>query len=354
MKKIWIMLITILVMCGIASAQDLILEKNPEEIVIFAGDSSFYQKETWMVELQAGENIYSWGKPFSLRDEDVFIQVEGGQLVSTINDSSHQNTLITIVADEQVQGKIFFTFPLSSLSLNYLYQYFWEPGKDTPVGLLLVDIMNQSQESIRNTLFVISGKGFILDLESYETKRLVVDEFQVVKAEKISRYNPRRYYDSDVHFFWDLLLPHHVLFPAKGEYFEKSASGVVFMGENYLSGVSPKLEMEVGKSNDITVKEKIEKQEKLNQVYNKKGQEVLYDTLEKKIYTVANRSAEKKKIEIYVPLQPGYELVAHSHPLDRIESDQISFSLEIEPQQEIEVALELAGKNLTSGFVFRN
>jgi hypothetical protein len=235
-----------------------------------------------------------------------------------------------------------------------LYQYFWEPEKNVPRGTLLVDITNESQEPIPESHFIVSGKEFIFDLKPYETKRLVVDEIDVIQGEKISRYNPPYYGDSDVHFLWSLLIPQSLLFPAKAECFEGSASGVVFLGESYTSGDSPKLEMEIGKSNDITVEEKIEKQEKLNQVYNQEGKEVLYDTQEKKAYKVANRSPEKKSIEVFVPLQGSYELIAHSIPLSRVESNQVSFVLELEPQQEIEVTLEVAGKNLTSDFVFRD
>ena len=54
------------------------------------------------------------------------------------------------------------------------------------------------------------------------------------------------------------------------------------MGESYTLGESSELEIKVGKSNDITIEEKIEKQDKLNQVYNREGKEVLYDTQEKK------------------------------------------------------------------------
>ena len=55
------------------------------------------------------------------------------------------------------------------------------------------------------------------------------------------------------------------------------------MGESYTLGESSELEIKVGKSNDITIEEKIEKQDKLNQVYNREGKEVLYDTQEKKV-----------------------------------------------------------------------
>lgn len=354
MKKVLLVLIIILFISGSALAQDLIVEKNPEEIFIFAGDSSFYQKETWVVELQPGENIYSWEKPFSVQEEEVFIQVEGGELVSLISDSSNESTKIIIVAEEQTKGKIYLIFPLLYLDLNYLYQYFWEPDKNVPAGTLLVDITNEGQEPIPESHFIISGKEFIFGLKPYETKRLVVDEFQAVRAEKISRYNPLSYGDTDVHFFWDLFVSGDILFPAKIECFEGSTSGVVFLGESYTLGESPELEIKVGKSNDITIEEKIEKQDKLNQVYNREGKEVLYDTQEKKVYKVANRSPERKKIEVFVPLQESYELISHSVPLSRVESNQISFVLEIEPQEEVEVVLEVAGKNLTSGFAFRS
>ena len=174
-----------------------------------------------------------------------------------------------------------------------------------------------------------------------------------MSAEKISRYNPSYFNDTNIHFFWDLLLPDEILFAAKAEYFEKSTTGVVFLGENYLSGETPQLRAEVGESTDIVVEEKIEKQEKLNQIFNKEGKEVLYDTLEKKSYRVANRGTEKKKIEVVVPLQAGYEFISCSVPLDRTEVNQISFILDLDPQQEMKVSLEVSGKNLTSGFVFR-
>ena len=80
---------------------------------------------------------------------------------------------------------------------------------------------------------------------------------------------------------------------------------------------------------------------------------MLFDTREKKTYRVANRGAEKKKIEVFVPLQPSYELISNSVPLNRIEINQISFILDLDSQQEINVNLEVSGKNLTSGFVFR-
>jgi len=352
MKKFLIISIIILVTWSFALAQDLILEKNPEEIRIFAGDSQFYQRETWMVDLKSGENVYSWGKPAQLNSDEVFIQGDGGTLISTITNSFNQNSMITIISDQPAKGKIYLTYPLSHLILNYLYQYNWEPERNMPVGLLLIDMINQSQEAIRNTRFIIAGKEFTLDLEPYETKRLKIDEFHVISAEKISRYDPQNYGDTEVHFFWKLLIPTDILFPAKAEYFEKSSSGVVFLGENYLSGISPDVETEVGKSNDLTVEEKIEKQEKLNQVYSKKGQEVLYDTHEKKVYRIANRGTEKKKIEVFVPLQPSFELIAYSVPLNRVESNRVSFVLDIESQQIIEVALELTGKNLTTGFIF--
>lgn len=353
MKILWMILITILFVSHIALAQDLILEKNPEEIIILAGDSMFYQRETWMVDLQTGENIYSWGKPISLNDEEVFIQVEGGVLLSTINDASNPNTIISIYADQPTIGMIYLTYPLHYLSLNYLYQFFWEPDEAAPIGRLLVDITNQNQEAIRNTVFVIADQQFDLNLEPFETKRLIVKEFQTMSAEKISRYNPSYFNDTNIHFFWDLLLPDEILFAAKAEYFEKSTTGVVFLGENYLSGETPQLRAEVGESTDIVVEEKIEKQEKLNQIFNKEGKEVLYDTLEKKSYRVANRGTEKKKIEVVVPLQAGYEFISCSVPLDRTEVNQISFILDLDPQQEMKVSLEVSGKNLTSGFVFR-
>lgn len=353
MKKLWMILITILFVSGIAYAQDLILEKSPEEIIVFAGDSMFYQRETWRVELQKGENIYSWGKSLTLNDEEVFIQVEGGILLSTINDSSNQNTIVSIYADQPTTGMIHLTFPLEYLHLNYLYQFFWEPDEIAPVGRLLVDIMNQSQEAIRNRVFVIANQRLVLNLEPFETKRLIVEEFQMINAEKISRYNPSYFHDTNIHFFWDLLLPDAILFPGKAEYFEKSSSGVVFLGENYLSGETPQLRAEVGESTDIVVEEKVEKQEKLNQIYNQEGKEVLFDTREKKTYRVANRGTEKKKIEVVVPLQAGYELISHSVPLSRTEMNQISFILELDAQQEINVNIEVSGKNLTSGFVFR-
>ncbi|NLJ48602.1 MAG: hypothetical protein GX428_03315 [Candidatus Atribacteria bacterium] len=353
MKKLWIILITILFVSSITFAQDLILEKNPEEIIVFSGDSMFYQRETWKVELQAGENIYSWGKPISLNEEEVFIQVEGGVLLSTINDSSSQNTIISIYTDQPTTGMIHLTFPLQYLRLNYLYQFFWKPDEVAPEGRLLIDIMNQNQEAIRNTVFVIADQRLILNLEPFETKRLLVEEFQTIDAEKISRYNPSYFHDTNIHFFWDLLLPDALLFPGKAEYFEKSSAGVVFLGENYLSGETPQLRAEVGESTDVIVEEKIEKQEKLNQIFNNEGKEVLYDTREKKTYRVANRGTEKKKIEGVVPLQAGYELISHSVPLNRTEMNQISFILELEAQQEINVSIEVSGKNLTSGFVFQ-
>jgi len=46
-------------------------------------------------------------------------------------------------------------------------------------------------------------------------------------------------------------------------------------------------------------------------------------------------------------------LISHSVPLSRIEMNQISFILELDAQQEINVSIEVSGKNLTSGFVFR-
>ena len=353
MKKLWMILITILLVSSIAFAQDLIIEKSPEEIIVFAGDSMFYQRETWMVELQVGENIYSWGKPLSLNDEEVFIQVEGGILRGTINDSSNQNTIVSIYTDQPTTGMIHLTFPLAHLSLNYLYQFFWEPDAVAPVGRLLVDITNQNQDAFRNTVFVIANKRFVLNLESFETKRLIVEEFPTINAEKISRYNPSYFHDTNIHFFWDLLLPDAILFPGKAEYFEKSSAGIVFLGENYLSGETSQLRAEVGESTDIIVEEKIEKREKINQIYNKEGQEVLFDTREKKTYRVANRGPEKKKIEIFVPLQSSYELISYSVPLNRIEMNQISFILDLDSLQEINVNLEVSGKNLTSGFVFR-
>jgi hypothetical protein len=295
MKKLWMILITILFVSGIAYAQDLILEKSPEEIIVFAGDSMFYQRETWRIELQKGENIYSWGKSLTLNDEEVFIQVEGGILLSTINDSSNQNTIVSIYADQPTTGMIHLTFPLEYLHLNYLYQFFWEPDEIAPVGRLLVDIMNQSQEAIRNRVFVIANQRLVLNLEPFETKRLIVEEFQMINAEKISRYNPSYFHDTNIHFFWDLLLPDAILFPGKAEYFEKSSSGVVFLGENYLSGETPQLRAEVGESTDVVVEEKVEKQEKLNQIYNQEGKEVLFDTREKKTYRVANRGRRRSQ-----------------------------------------------------------
>jgi hypothetical protein len=351
MKKL--LLIFLILFCWKwASAQELILEKNPEEILIFAGDSQFYLRETWIVQLQSGENIYSWEKPNALSDDEIFIQVEGGILNSILSPSSERGSTVTILADSSTEGRIHFTYSLSSLTLNYLYQYYWEKEKATPSGFLLADITNQGQEAIRNANFVIAGREFTLQLEPYETKRLKVQEFQVITAEKVSRYDPFNYGDTDVHFFWKLAVPTHILFPAKAEYFEKSTSGVVFLGENFLSGTSPDLEMEVGKSNDLTVEEKILKQDKFNQVYNNKGQVVLYDTQEKKLYTVANRGTEVKKIEVFVPLQPSFEMISHSVLLDRIESNRLIFTLELQPQQKVEVVLEVEGKNLTSGFVF--
>ena len=354
MKKLLVLLMVILFVPSGVLAQDLIMENNPEEIFVFAGDSSLYQKETWAVELKPGENIYSWEKPFSVPAEEIFIRVEGGELMSVVDDASTKSTRINIRAKEPGKGKIHLTFPLTYLSINYLYQYFWESENNVPGGTLLVDITNESQESIPASHFIISGKEFVFDLKPYETKRLVVGELPVIQGEKILQYDPSYYGDSDVHFLWSLLIPQNLLFPAKAECFEGSTSGVVFLGESYISGESPKLEIEVGKSNDITVEEKIEKQEKLNQIYNRDGEEVLYDTREKKSYQIANRSPEKKKIEVFVPLQGSYELIAHSVPLNRVESNQISFVLELEPQQETEVILEVAGRHLTSGFAFRD
>ena len=48
-------------------------------------------------------------------------------------------------------------------------------------------------------ILLFPGKNLFW-FKPYETKRLVVDEFQAVRAEKISRYNPLSYGDTDVHF----------------------------------------------------------------------------------------------------------------------------------------------------------
>ena len=170
------------------------------------------------------------GKPFSVQEEEVFIQVEGGELVSLISDSSNESTKIIIVAEEQTKGKIYLIFPLLYLDLNYLYQYFWEPDKNVPAGTLLVDITNEGQEPIPESHFIISGKEFIFGLKPYETKRLVVDEFQAVRAEKISRYN-LSLMGIPMFIFLGSLCSGDILFPAKIECFEGSTSGVVFLGE---------------------------------------------------------------------------------------------------------------------------
>ena len=73
MKKLLVLLMVILFVPSGVLAQDLIMENNPEEIFVFAGDSSLYQKETWAVELKPGENIYSWEKTvFSVSGGDIY------------------------------------------------------------------------------------------------------------------------------------------------------------------------------------------------------------------------------------------------------------------------------------------
>ena len=78
------------------------MEKNPEEIFIFAGDSSFYQRKPGWLSFNPGKYLFL-GKPFSVQEEERFIQVEGGELVSLISDSSNESTKIIIVAEKNKQ-----------------------------------------------------------------------------------------------------------------------------------------------------------------------------------------------------------------------------------------------------------
>ncbi len=86
------------------------MEKNPEEIFIFAGFFVLSKGNFRVVESNPGKIFIPGKKPFSVQEEEVFIQVEGGELVSLISDSSNESTKIIIVAEEQTKGKIYLIF----------------------------------------------------------------------------------------------------------------------------------------------------------------------------------------------------------------------------------------------------
>ncbi|MCX6090725.1 MAG: hypothetical protein NTX88_10240 [Candidatus Atribacteria bacterium] len=352
MKRILPFLL-VLIFCTWAGGQELVLEKTPEDLFFFANEKGMYAKEAWKVFFRPGENQFLWDKPAGVNGEDVFILVEGGTLKDILALSQENERTITVVTDQEREGRIYFTYPLREVVTSFVYQFFWEEGKSFPSSTLFVDLYNQGQRTLKETRCLIGGSIFTIELDPGQTRRLKIRDFNVLSAEKLSTFDLVRFGDRDVHFSWSLSIPPELVYPAKVEYFEKAISGVVFLGEGSFLGEGPFMELEVGKSNDVTVEEKLLKQEKIDIRYSKNGEEVLYDTNEKKLCIIANRGTEKKKIEIFEHVQPCYELVSYSVPLEKIESDRFSFVLELPPQEKKEVILEVRGKNLTEGYIFR-
>ncbi len=105
MKKLLLVLIIILFISGSALAQDLIVEKNRKKFLFLQEILRFIKRKPGWLSFNPGKIFIPGKKPFSVQEEEVFIQVEGGELVSLISDSSNESTKIIIVAEEQTKGK---------------------------------------------------------------------------------------------------------------------------------------------------------------------------------------------------------------------------------------------------------
>ncbi|HSV31916.1 MAG TPA: hypothetical protein VLH40_07855 [Atribacteraceae bacterium] len=351
MKTVLAFLLVILLAGGVM-AQELVMEKTPSEVVVFGNEQGLFVREIWPVNLTPGRNDLRWERPAGVSLEDVYVSVKGAGLLTVLSPLDNSDDTITLLAEERGTGQLVLIYPLTEVTLSFLYQFDWEKNLPVPQGTLFAEIRNLSSRSWVAERFVLGGMEIDLDLAPFQTKRVNLQDFSPVLAERYAVYDRHRFGDSDVRFFWRIQLPENLVYPGKMECFEESAAGMVFLGEGTYAADSPETELMVGAGTDLVVEETIVHREKHNQVFSKKGREVLYDTEETKLYTISNRGTETRIIEVYDTLRLGYELVGSSHPLIRQEAGRIAFRLTLEPQEKQVVTVEVQGKYLTGGFVF--
>jgi len=351
MKKIFLLLLFAFMFMGNSvSTQELLQYSQKEEYLLVFPDGQVFGQELWPVNFQRGTNQFLWQRTEGEELENVSWKVQGGMLKNITHELNSLTSYLSIEADKDGQGEIILLYPREDIESQFIYQINWEKGNTYPQVLLWVTIKELGSYSSPGVKLKILGREFTLDLEPQRERRLLLVSTAPEEAEKVIKYHSK---EDAAKLFWRLKLPYHLLLPAKVECFEKEGQAVTFLGEGtfYPSEVEY-LELPLGEVQDIILKETIVYQEKVNQVRDSAGKEVLYDTKEEKLYHLQNRGEEVKKVIVYDRVFPSLEIISSSLPAELEEADLLSFEIILSPQEEKEIRISVQGKKLTKGWIW--
>lgn len=352
MKRIlfFLILASFLVCCGanVGWSEEVLLHNPVEKSLLIFPDGQAFIQERWQVSFQPGTNRFIWQRPRAETVDNFGLQVEGGELQNLIHQLDGLSSTILIEAEEETTGEIIFLWPEPELRVDFTYQVVWEKGANLPQVGLWITIRETGSSSYPLMKVEVLGKVFNLQIEPQGEKRFFFGLIEVKEAEKLIKYETVQ---SQAQLFWKLHLPLTYLLPAKVEYFEKEKDQVTFLGEGRLTGEERVLELPLGEAADIILEETIVQQEKQDRVYSKTGEEVLYDTLETKVYRLENRAEEAKKVIVYDRVGSSFEIISSSVSPKMERFDLISFEVEFSPQEKKEITFSVRGKNLTRGWI---
>ncbi|MDI3531566.1 MAG: hypothetical protein PWP60_1416 [Candidatus Atribacteria bacterium] len=344
----FVLLLTLAI--GSTLAQELLLEKPGERRLFVLPDCQVLCEEAFEVNLRPGENSFSWQKPKEVSPQEIHFSAEAAELTSITYPENSTLAVLSINSEEAKKATLKALYPLQNFEAEFLYQVVWEKGVQTPHLYLYLLLSGNETPASQEVVIQVLGQSYSLHLEPGVPQQLLLAEKEV-QGEKFIRYLSGQ---AQALHFWKLEIPRNLQVKGKVECFEKRGENLTFLGEGHLTGKEDSPELLLGSAESVIVEETLTLREKSNRFYSESGEEVLYDTVEEKVYRIENRGEEKAKIQIYQSVHPSSQVVSASHPVKVEEARLLSITLELEAQQKREVKLKIQGEKLTWGWAFES
>ncbi len=333
-----------------ASAQEMLLEKSGTRTLLVFPDGQVLSEESWEVILHPGENLLNWQKPERVRPEEISIRINGAQLESMVYPKDSTLALLRIHSAEEKKATVKALYPLRDCKAEFLYQLIWEKDAANPRLYFYLLLSGGETPAPGNLTLQVLGQTYPIYWERGVPQRLLLAEKEI-EAEQFIRYLSGQ---AQTLSFWKLKVPPELQVKGKVECFEKNGESLTFLGEAYFRDKEAYLEFPLGSAEDVIVKETLVLREKTNRLYSRWGEEVLYDTLEEKVYQVENRGEKAKRIQIHQEVHPSSRVISATCPVQVEEPGLLSLDFELEAQQETAIHLKIQGEKLTWGWAFKS
>lgn len=330
-------------------AQEMLLEKPGTRTLLVFPDGQVLSEESWEVILHPGENLLNWQKPESVKPEEISIRINGAKLESMVYPENSTLAVLSIYSAEEKKATVKVLYPLRDCKAEFLYQVIWERDAENPQLYLYLLLSGGETPAPGNLVLQVLGQTYPVHFERGASQRLLLLEKEI-EGEQFIRYLSGQ---AQTLSFWKLKIPSNLQVQGKVECFEKSGESLTFLGEAYFTGKEASLELPLGSAEDVIVEETLVLREKTNRFYSQSGKEVLYDTLEEKVYQVENRGEKVKRIQIYQEVHPSSRVILATCPVQVEAIGLLSLEFELEAQKETAIHLKIQGEKLTWGWAFQ-